>query len=196
VPAGDTQQKLEAAQKNAASKNKGNGPGTGKQQPPVPPPAKKPVHHPTPWWVFALAATGLVPLAYLVAALVLPMLRRRRRRTAATPADRIAGAWAQTVETLHAVGLPPATALTAHEVAGFGGRTVTGTERHLRPLADLVNRAEYAETPPDPAAAEAAWQYTDQIGRLVASAASPVRRVGRRLHPRALRSRATGRSRL
>ena len=195
VPAGDTQQKLEQAQKNAASKNKGNGAGTGKRQPPAPPPAAKPVRHTTPWWVFALGAVPLVPLAYLVAALVLPMLRRRRRRTGATPADRIAGAWEQTVETLHAVGLPPAAALTAHEVAGFGGRTVEGTEHHLRPLADLVNRAEYAGRPPDPAAAEAAWQHTDQIGRLVASAAGPVRRVGRRLHPRTLRSRATGRSR-
>ncbi|MDN3357635.1 transglutaminaseTgpA domain-containing protein [Actinomadura sp. DC4] len=194
VPAGDTQQKLEQAQKNAASKNKGTGSGTGKQPPPALP-AKPPVRHATPWWVFALAAAALVPVAYLAAALVLPVLRRRRRRKGATPADRIAGAWEQTVETLHAVGLPPATALTAHEVAGFGGRTVTGTEHHLRPLADLVNRAEYAGRPPDPAAAETAWQHTDQIGRLVASAAGPMRRVGRRLHPRTLRSTSSGRSR-
>jgi transglutaminase-like putative cysteine protease len=187
VPAGDTQQKLEQAQKNAASKNKGNGPGPGKQPQPKPPPVREPVHQATPWWVYASAAAALIPVAYLVAVLMLPMLRRRRRRTAATPAERIAGAWEQTVETLHAVGLPPATALTAHEVAGFGGRTVQGTERHLRPLADLVNRAEYAEAPPDPAAAEAAWQHTDQIGRLVGRAAGPVRRAGRRLHPRSLR---------
>jgi hypothetical protein len=138
--------------------------------------------------VYGSAAAGLIPVAYLAAVLILPMLRRRRRRTAATPADRIAGAWEQTVESLHAVGLPPATALTAHEVAGFGGRTVTGAERHLRPLADLINRAEYAQAPPDPAAADAAWGHTDQIGRLVAHAAGPLRRVGRRLHPRGLRA--------
>ncbi len=72
---------------------------------------------------------------------------------------------------------------------------MSGTEPHLRPLADLVNRAEYASAPPDPAAAEAAWRHSDQVGRLVASAAGPVRRVGRRLHPRSLRSRVTGRSR-
>jgi transglutaminase-like putative cysteine protease len=189
VPAGDTQQKLEAAQKNAASKNKGNGSGSGAKPPaPKPPPVKAPPRHPTPWWVYASAAAGLIPVAYLVAVLILPVLRRRRRRTAATPADRIAGAWEQTVETLHAVGLPAATALTAHEVAGFGVRTVGGTEPHLRPLADLVNRAEYAEAPPDPYAAEAAWRHTDQIGRLVAGAAGPMRRIGRRLHPRGLRA--------
>jgi transglutaminase-like putative cysteine protease len=188
VPAGDTQQKLEAAQKNAASKNKGKGPGPGDQPPPKPAPARGPVHRATPWWVYGSAAAALIPVAYLAAVLILPMLRRRRRRTAATPADRIAGAWEQTVESLHAVGLPPATALTAHEVAGFGGRTVNGAERHLRPLADLVNRAEYAQAPPDPAAADAAWGHTDQIGRLVAHAAGPLRRVGRRLHPRGLRA--------
>jgi hypothetical protein len=190
VPAGDTQQKLEAAQKNAASKNKGKGAGSGgKPPPPKPPVVKAPPHHPTPWWVYALAAAGLIPVAYLVAVLILPVLRRRRRRGGVTPADRIAGAWEQTVETLHAVGLPAAATLTAHEVAGFGVRTVSGTEPHLRPLADLVNRAEYAEAPPDPSAAEVAWRHTDQIGRLVAGAAGPVRRVGRRLHPRGLRAR-------
>jgi transglutaminase-like putative cysteine protease len=187
VPAGDTQQKLEQAQKNAASKNKGDGPGPGKRPQPKPPPVNKPVDQVRPWWVYATAAAALIPVAYLVAVLILPMLRRRRRRTAANPAERIAGAWEQTVETLQAVGLPSATALTAHEIAGFGGRTVEGTERHLRPLADLVNRAEYAGVPPDPAAAEAAWRHTDQIGRLIGRAAGPVRRTGRRLHPRSLR---------
>ncbi|GLY73813.1 DUF3488 and transglutaminase-like domain-containing protein [Actinoallomurus iriomotensis] len=189
VPAGDTQQKLEQAQKNAAAKNKGNGGSTQPKQPTPPPATKKTPHKATPWWMYASAAAPLIPIVYLVAVLVLPMLRRRRRRSAATPAERIAGAWEQTVETLNAVGLPRATSLTAHEVAGFGGRTVAGTESHLRPLADLVNRAEYAERPPDPAAAEAAWRHTDQIGRLVARAASPLRRAGRRLHPRRLRAR-------
>jgi transglutaminase-like putative cysteine protease len=189
VPAGDTQQKLEAAQKNAASKNKGNGAGSGAKPPPPKPPAvKRPPHHTTPWWVYASAAAGLIPVAYLVAVLILPVLRRRRRRTGTTPADRITGAWEQTVETLHAVGLPTAASLTAHEVAGFGVRTVDGTERHLRPLADLVNRAEYAEAPPDPSAAEVAWRHTDQIGRLVSGAVGPMRRIGRRLHPRGLRA--------
>jgi transglutaminase-like putative cysteine protease len=190
VPAGDTQQKLEAAQKNAASKNKGAGAGNSGPTPqPKPPVIKGPVHRATPWWVYGSAAAALASLAYLVAVLILPMLRRRRRRTGGTPAARIAGAWEQAVETLHTVGLPAATALTAHEVAGFGARKVDGAERHLRPLADLVNRAEYAEAAPDPAAAEAAWRHTDEFGRLVAGAAGPMRRIGRRLHPRSLKPR-------
>ena len=189
VPAGETQQKLEAAQKNAASQTKGNGSGTTDQPPVKPPPAPRPPAKPTPWWVYALVALSAVVIAYLLAVIVAPVLRRRRRRTAPAPADRIAGAWQQTVETLRAAGLPPAKALTAHEIAEFGGRAVEGAGRHLEPLADLVNRAEYAAVPPDPAAAESAWRHTDRIGRLTRQAAGPVRRVGRRLHPRSLRSR-------
>jgi transglutaminase-like putative cysteine protease len=189
VPAGQTQQKLEAAQKNAAAKHKSDNSGTP-ANPPTKPPVRKPVPKTTPWWVYGAAgAAVLLPVLYLLAVLLLPVVRRHRRRTAVTPAERIAGAWEQTVETLHAIGLPAATALTAHEVAGFGSRTVSGTERHLRPLADLVNRAEYAERPPTPEAAEAAWRHTDQVGRLVSGATGPFRRIGRRLHPRRLRRR-------
>jgi Transglutaminase-like superfamily/TgpA N-terminal domain len=189
VPAGDTQQKLEAAQKNAASKNQGAGAGNGAKPPPKPPAVQKPAGKPTPWWVYGLAAAPVLPLAYLLAVLILPVLRRRRRRTAPTPAARIAGAWEQTVETLRTVGLPAATALTKHEVAGFGGDRVSGADRHLRPLADLVNRAEYAENPPAQDAAEAAWRHTDQFARMVADAVGPMRRIARRLHPRSLRLR-------
>jgi transglutaminase-like putative cysteine protease len=141
VPAGQTQQKLEAAQQNAASQKKGKGSGTNDQPPPKPPPARRPPPRPTPWWVYGLAAAAVLPVGYLLAVLVLPVLRRRRRQGRPTPAGQITGAWQQTIETLRAVGLPPAAALTAHEVAAFGGRTVAGSERHLRPLADLVNHA-------------------------------------------------------
>ncbi len=93
------------------------------------------------------------------------------------------------METLRAAGLPPAKALTAHEVADYGTRTVRGTERHLPPLADLVNRADYAATPPDAETADTAWHHTDRITRLTAKSAGPLRRTTRRLHPRSLRPR-------
>src|SRR5262249_7451849 len=150
-------------------------------KPPQKPPVREPAPASTPWWIYGLAAAAALPVLYLLAVLILPVLRRRRRPTAATPAERIAGAWEQTVETPPGAGLPAAPALTAHEVAGFGSRPVSGADPHLRPLADLVNRSEYAERPPSPEAAEAAWLYTDQIGRLVAGAAGPFRRIGRRL---------------
>ncbi len=189
VPAGETQQKLQAAQKNAASTDQGQ-----RLRHERPAPTEETAGTETTGrtdTVVGVRGGGLplAVLAYLTAALALPIRRRRRRRTAPTPADRITGAWQQTVESLRATGLPPASTLTAHEVAEYGSRTIAGTERHLRPLADLVNRAEYAELPPDHAAAETAWHHTDRISRLTARSAGPARRTARRLHPRSLRPR-------
>ncbi|MCO5996724.1 DUF3488 and transglutaminase-like domain-containing protein [Actinoallomurus rhizosphaericola] len=189
VPAGETQQKLEAAQKSAAAHKKGGGSGTHAApapRAPARPPHKKPS---TPPWVYGLAAVPVLPAGYLAGVLVLPVLRRRRRRGGPTPAARITGAWEQTREALGAVGLPAATALTAHEIAGFGAERVPGAEAHLRPLADLVNRSRYAATPSGPDTAEAAWRHTDELGRLVRRTAGLRRRLARRLHPRSLRLR-------
>jgi transglutaminase-like putative cysteine protease len=188
VPTGEAQQKLEDAQKSAASKQDSgsSGPRTPSQRQQG---AGTAAQRPTPWWLYASVAAAAVVAAYLLAVLIAPILRRRRRRGGATPTDRIAGAWKQTVETLRAVGLPPVTALTAHEVASFGDGKVTGAGRPLGSLADLVNRAEYAEAPPEPDAAQAAWRHTEEIVRLVAGTVGPAKRIGRRLHPRSLRLR-------
>lgn len=190
VPAGETQQKLEAAQKSAAAHKKDNG-GSGAHGAPAPKAPARPAHKtsPTPPWVYGVAAVPLLPAAYLAGVLIVPALRRRRRRGGATPAARITGAWEQTREALGAVGLPAVTALTAHEVAGFGAERVPGAEAHLRPLADLVNRSRYAATPPGPDTAEAAWRHTEEIRRLVRRTAGLRRRLARRLHPRSLRPR-------
>ncbi|GAA4635211.1 hypothetical protein GCM10023196_079790 [Actinoallomurus vinaceus] len=187
VPAGETQQKLEAAQKNAAARKKAggsaNGPGAS---PPPTQPRRAPAAASTPWWVYVLAASPALPALYVLGVLIVPVLRRRRRRGGDTPAERITGAWEQTREELRAVGLPATSTLAAHEVAEFGAERVAGAEPHLRPLADLVNRSEYAATPPAPAAAQAAWGHADAIARLVRRTAGPFRRLGRRLHPRSL----------
>lgn len=189
VPAGQTQQKLEAAQKNAASRDRGKGQGTNDQPPVRPPAPATPPPKPTPWWMYAIGAAAVLPVLYLAAVVALPLSRRRRRRTGPAPADRITGAWQQVLETLHTIGLPPSAAMTAHEVAGFGARTVPGVERDLEPLADLVNRSGYSGGRAGPEAAEAAWQHADQVAGAVGRSAGPARRLGRRLHPRALRGR-------
>jgi transglutaminase-like putative cysteine protease len=188
VAAGETMQKLEQAQKNAASRRRGAGPGRTDQVPPKP--AVAATRAPTPWWVFAAAALGALVMAYVLAVLTTPVLRRRRRRRGATPTARIAGAWHQVLEHLADVGLSTARTLTAHEVATFGGRSVgDGALNHLGPLADLVNRARFAGAPPDPGAAEEAWRHSDAVGRLVTARAGRTRRLRRRLHPRSLRPR-------
>ncbi|MEW2358340.1 transglutaminaseTgpA domain-containing protein [Spirillospora sp. NPDC029432] len=185
VAAGETQQKLEQLQKNAASQQRGTGAGKTPQAPAATPAREE---SPLPWWVYAASAAGLLAAAYVAAVLLAPALRRRRRRRAGTPAARIAGAWRQTLDHLGDLGLATARTLTAHEVARFGtGRLGERAMRHLGPLADLVNHTRYAPGPPHPNAAERAWEHTDELGRLVTAEAGRLRRLRRRLHPRSLR---------
>ncbi|GGQ41605.1 cysteine protease [Actinomadura coerulea] len=193
VAAGETEQKLEQAQKNAASQQRGQGPGDTTQNDPRKPAAAD--GGPTPWWVFAALAAGALAIGYLGAVLLAPALRRRRRR-AGTPAARITGAWHQALDHLADVGLSTARTLTAHEVARFGASAVgEDAHGHLGPLADLVNRSRFAASHPDPGAADQAWRHTDELGRLVTARAGRLRQFRRRLHPRSLRDRRAVRTR-
>ncbi|MEU5879110.1 DUF3488 and transglutaminase-like domain-containing protein [Spirillospora sp. NPDC047279] len=187
VATGETKQGLENAQRNAVNQNRGNNPG--KSAPPVPPKAGADGGLGIPVWTMPVAGVVLLVLGYLLAVLIAPVLRRRRRRSG-SPAERIAGAWHQTLEHLHDVGLATARTLTAHEVARFGARNLGDAAlAHLRPLADLVNRSRFSAGAADPRAADAAWEHSDQVGRLVTAKAGLPRRLLRRLHPRSLRPR-------
>lgn len=186
VPAGETQQKLEQAQKNAAARKKAGGSGTNTPAPPPRRAAPPRPARPTPTRVYAAGAACAAALLYLLGVLVMPVVRRRRRRGRGTPAARIAGAWEQAIETLTAAGLPAAGPLTTGEVARFGDGAVAGAGAHLDPLADLVDRSRYSAAPPEPAAAEAAWRHTGQVARLARRATGRPRRLARRLHPRSL----------
>ncbi|MEU9869091.1 DUF3488 and transglutaminase-like domain-containing protein [Actinomadura sp. NPDC048021] len=193
VAAGETEQKLEQAQKNAASQQRGQGPGATTQKGPQKPTASD--GGPTPWWVLAALAAGALAAGYLGAVLLAPALRKRRRR-AGPPAARITGAWHQALDHLADVGLSTARTLTAHEVARFGASAVgEDAHGHLGPLADLVNRSRFAASQPDPGAADRAWRHTDELGRLVTARAGRLRRFRRRLHPRSLRDRRAVRTR-
>ncbi|MFC4909792.1 DUF3488 and transglutaminase-like domain-containing protein [Actinomadura gamaensis] len=192
VAAGETQRKLEQAQKAAVSRQAGGGGGRSQN----PQQQVKPVQKgsaPLPWWVYAAGAAVALVLLYVLAALLAPSVRRHRRRRADDPSRRIAGAWRQTLDHLADIGLAGSGTLTAHEVAGFGaGRLGEPARAHLGPLADLVNRARFA--PPGDRAeadrdADRAWEHTDQVGRLVTAEAGRLRRLRRRLHPRSLRPR-------
>ncbi|MFA1545359.1 DUF3488 and transglutaminase-like domain-containing protein [Actinomadura chokoriensis] len=193
VAAGETEQKLEQAQKSAASQQRDPDQGKTTQQEQQ---KAAPVDDsPTPWWVFASIAVGALIIGYLCAVLLAPALRRRRRR-AGTPAARIIGAWHQALDHLADVGLSTARTLTAHEVARFGTSSIgESAHGHLGPLADLVNQSRFAASHPDPGAADRAWRHTDELGRLVTARAGRLRRLRRRLHPRSFRDRPAVRSR-
>jgi transglutaminase-like putative cysteine protease len=186
VAAGETQQKLENIQKNAASRQGGRGPGASNA---TTPPRRLTIvpGSSTPWWAYVLVAIFGLILAYVVVVLLVPFLRRRRRRSWPTPSERITGAWLQVVEHLGDVGLSGVRTLTAHEVVHFGTRSVgEPAAGHLRPLADLVNRSRFSSSAPGPHAAEMAWQHCDAVGRLVTERAGRFYRMRRRLHPRSL----------
>jgi transglutaminase-like putative cysteine protease len=145
-----------------------------------------------PW--LAIMAVALVALiaGYLLAVILVPYLRGRRRRRRATPAARIIGAWQQALAHLGQAGLPPTGPLTSHEVAEFGSSAVGGgTARHLLPLADMVNWVTFASFSPGTGvadtAADAAWEHSDAVGRLVVRATGRGQRLRRRLDPRWLR---------
>ncbi len=82
VAAGQTEQKLEQAQKSAASQQRDPGPTKTTQEQQKPAPAEE---SPTPWWVFASTAVGALAIGYLCAVLLAPALRKRRRRTGTPP---------------------------------------------------------------------------------------------------------------
>lgn len=187
VAAGETEQKLEQAQKSAASQQRGEEPGGAEEEEGPRRPAAE--EEPAPWWVFASIAGAVLLAGYVLAVLLAPALRTRRRRSG-PPGARIAGAWHQVLDHLSDVGLSTARTLTAHEVARFGA-SAAGEEAHghLGPLADLVNRSRFAASPPGPRDADRAWLHADAVGRLVTARAGRFRRLRRRLHPRSLRDR-------
>ncbi|REE94997.1 DUF3488 and transglutaminase-like domain-containing protein [Thermomonospora umbrina] len=185
VAAGSAQQKLEQAQQNAASRSREA--ETPDERPPSRQAPARP-EEPTPWWVYASGLTFLLAAGYVAAVFAVPARRRRRWRSGA-PAVSVLGAWRQALDHLTDVGLPTARTLTAHEVARLGADAVGASAlRHLGPLAELADRSRFAETPPDPHAADAAWRHSDELGRLVTAKAGRPRRILRRLHPRSLRS--------
>ncbi|MDF5752335.1 DUF3488 and transglutaminase-like domain-containing protein [Spongiactinospora sp. TRM90649] len=137
------------------------------------------------WWLIsAIAAAGIVQV-YLGLVAALPWWRRRRRRAAADAGLRVAGAWRQTCDDL---GLSGVETLTAQEVAERGGDRHGGdVTSHLRPLAHISDYVRYAPDDVGHADADEAWRRSDAVHRLVVRRTPALRRLRRRLHPRALR---------
>jgi transglutaminase-like putative cysteine protease len=140
------------------------------------------------WPLVGGAVAGGIPVAYLLAVLIVPAWRRVRRKHGRTPEARIAGAWRQTTTRLRDVGILPDRSLTAHEVAGFGTRALAdpAADDHLRPLADLVNQARFDPVGPEEAAAAVAWRHSEAVAVMVRRKVGLPRRIRNRLSPRSL----------
>jgi hypothetical protein len=138
------------------------------------------------------AAIVLIVAVYLLLVIAAPVLRRWRRRRG-EPRDRVIGAWRQTCDDL---GLPPGqaggAALTAAEVSERAARALgPDVTPHIVPLAQVCNFTRFApESAPGGLSADVAdeaWRRSDAVRAVVRRHTPPIRRLGRRLHPRSLR---------
>ncbi|MFB4288143.1 DUF3488 and transglutaminase-like domain-containing protein [Nonomuraea sp. ATR24] len=119
-----------------------------------------------PLWLIAPAVLAVLLVAYLGVAAARPWWRRRARRNAPAPGQRVLGAWRQTCDDL---GLRDARTLTAEEVVARSG----AVSPDLRPLADITNFARYAPEDVGSAAADEAWRRSDAV-RLAVRARTPL----------------------
>jgi hypothetical protein len=108
------------------------------------------------------AVGGLVALGILallpVASVVAKSRRRRRRRRARRPADRVVGAWRETVDRLSEHGVDVSAADTSSEVAARATARFDGSLTAVGPLASLVAVAVYSPVEPADEAARRAWE--------------------------------------
>ncbi|MEO3804967.1 transglutaminaseTgpA domain-containing protein [Nonomuraea sp. B1E8] len=155
---------------------------------PTPAPTPEPAERESPAGplVWVAVAAG-VASAYLLAVAVVPPVRRMRRRRGSAPAERVAGAWRETVFRLRGAGVPRSGASTAREVAVRAGAVLGEPAREpLTALADLANLATFGDAPVDEAAAGLAWRHVAEIDRLVRQRIGLPGRLARRLSPRSL----------
>ncbi|HLL65190.1 MAG TPA: DUF3488 and transglutaminase-like domain-containing protein [Micromonosporaceae bacterium] len=128
------------------------------------------------------AGAGALGVGYLVAVPLLRRSLRRRRITAATPRERVAGAWLEVLDGLRLAGRPASAHLAASEVAQYAMRAAHGPTHaggrpaaRLRPaapplteLADVANSAAFAPggLPDDAATRRAVAQATAYVDEL------------------------------
>jgi len=137
-----------------------------------------PTQEPTEWWdglIPVLTVAGTVSLTLLL--LVLPLLvlaiakavRRRSRRRTELPEVSLVAAWSELVAGYldHGLDVPERVSRPAAAHAVRRERAVL--------LADVVDRAVFAEHPPEPAASRAAWELVDAERRALADE-TPFRR--------------------
>ncbi|MEP6479920.1 MAG: transglutaminase-like domain-containing protein [Rhodoglobus sp.] len=105
-------------------------------------------------WVLAGLAIVLAPFVVVIAAKV---RRRRLRRRAPTPAERISGGWQEFEDSVLDHGILPPPAATRNEVAA----TVGGSRPVV--LAAVADRAIFSPDEPEAAEADVVWKAVDEL---------------------------------
>jgi len=130
---------------------------------------------------------GCVLLALAVLVWLAKAVRRRRRRRAGRPSQRVLGAWRESVDRLVEAGLGPPDSMTPEEVAGTleagaGNRVATPVFE----LAPILARAVYAPDEPQASDVAAAWRCERALRRALDARVVFPLRWRRRFDPRPL----------
>jgi transglutaminase-like putative cysteine protease len=143
------------------------------------------------WTTFLQLAAVILAAAALVT-LAIPVVKlgwraRRRARLGTTPRGRVDSAWADTVDTLGLLDVPPDPPATPHELARRAA-PVVGPEAApaLADLAELTTSARFAPDGPDDAAVARAAHAAHLVRHVVTHRVSRGRRIRRALDPRPL----------
>lgn len=128
-------------------------------------------------WVSLVLAVALAPFLLVIAA---KLRRRRLRRTAATPSERISGGWREFQDAVLDHGLTPATASTRNEIADVAGGPQS------RVLAAVVDRASFAPERPDAEEADRVWRAVDELRAVLDSGLTRWQRMRARISVRSL----------
>ncbi len=105
-------------------------------------------------WVLVVGALLMAPFLVVIAA---KLRRRRLRRRAPSPAERISGGWREFQDTVVDHGLVPDPSATRTEVAAVAGRT------QALVLAAVADRAAFAPEEPSPTEADSVWRAVDDL---------------------------------
>jgi hypothetical protein len=133
----------------------------------------------------------LVPVALAIALLaagpVHRVRRRRRRRNAADPRQRVYGAWLDLLDRYAQAGLVWSPATTSGQVASAAGDRYPRLSQPTRSLAKLADAAGYAPAQLANGDADSAWAHADTVRAVLDSGVPWWRRWLAALRPRRLR---------
>ena len=151
-------------------------------------------------WTSRVLVLVLVCLPLLVVVLLLlsaaaKRWRRRKRRTTGSSADRVVGAWRESIDRLIAYGVTVSPSMTATQTGVQAHAAFGAVAASVPPLAELATTAVFSAGLIEPAAATLAWDLDTRFGVELRHSHGRVRALRALLDPRPLASRLGGRVR-
>jgi hypothetical protein len=108
-----------------------------------------------------LLGVGVLSSPFLV--VIAAKLRRRRlRRSADSPVERISGGWREFEDAALDRGIEPASSATRSEIAELVGARIGGAQAAV--LAAVADRAVFSSDEPSEAEAESVWRVVEELG--------------------------------